>query len=131
MHFCGGLIYFPEDGGCKCLRNVGKFLPDDGIHLRPFLVMICSYFILPKFQTERKYVLQFQHTRKKIKVFYKPGIYNNKTVASANTAYRKIKKKTLMQINHPKNLISSCCKSKHRASETVLRKAGLNKRIAS
>jgi hypothetical protein len=26
VHFRGGLIYFPEDGGCKFLRNFGKFL---------------------------------------------------------------------------------------------------------
>ena len=42
----------------------------------------------------------------------------------------KQKIKTLMQINRMKNLTSSCCKSKHTASETVSRKAGLRKRIA-
>jgi hypothetical protein len=53
--------------------------------------MIYSYFILPKFQVERRYLLQLLHASKKTEVRDKLRTYNNKTAASANTANRKIK----------------------------------------
>jgi hypothetical protein len=86
------------------------------------------YFTLPKFQVERRCVLWLLYSRKKIEVLYKLRTYNNKTAAPPNTANRKIKS---FNADKPyEDLTSSCCKSKHTASETVSRKAGLKKRIA-